>query len=298
MLAKQNERNAMNRKYNSADLDDLYLDLMKKCLTRYIFPETYRTLSRPARSIHPVAWAVYPLISGILERNGLRLYRYANFDPKDRAEGKDWPPEAESMIGLKRLDNLHSCIAQVLRDQVPGDFIETGVWRGGTCIFMRAALKAYRDSTRQVWVADSFEGLPKPDDRYPQDEGDPHWTMSDYLGISLDQVKANFSRYGLLDDRVRFLKGWFKDTLPTAPIERLAILRLDGDMYSSTMDSLLNLYSKLSVGGYAIIDDYALDSCRKAVDDFRVNNQIRTPLIRIDDIGVYWRKLDEESLHD
>jgi O-methyltransferase len=187
----------------------------------------------------------------------------------------------------------------VLRDEVPGDFIETGVWRGGTCIFMRAALKAYADSTRQVWVADSFEGLPKPDGRYPQDEGDLHWTMSDDLGISLDQVKANFSRYGLLDDRVRFLKGWFKDTLPTAPIERLAILRLDGDMYSSTMDSLLNLYSKLSVGGYVIIDDYgAIDACHKAVEDFRARKQIRTPLIPIDWTGVYWRKLDEEPLHD
>jgi O-methyltransferase len=138
------------------------------------------------------------------------------------------------MIGLRRLENLHFCIKQVLRDEIPGDFIETGVWRGGACIFMRAALKAHMDSTRQVWVADSFEGLPKPDGRYQQDEGDVHWTKNDDLGISLDQAKANFSRYALLDDRVRFLKGWFKDTLPMAPIGRLAILRLDGDIYSST----------------------------------------------------------------
>lgn len=182
-----------------------YLDLMKRCLTRYIFPDTYRPLHRPSRAIHPFAWAIYPPINAILERNGLRLYRYAQFDPASRAEGGDWPADADTMIGLRRLDNLQFCIEQVLRDEIPGDFIETGVWRGGACIFMRAALKAYMDSTRHVWVADSFEGLPKPDGRYQQDEGDLHWTGNDVLGIPLDQVNANFSRYGLLDDRVRFL---------------------------------------------------------------------------------------------
>jgi O-methyltransferase len=120
---------------------------------------------------------------------------------------------------------------------------------------------------------------------------DRHWKKSDILGVSLDQVKANFSRYGLLDERVLFLKGWFKDTLPVAPVERLAILRVDGDMYSSTMDSLLNLYPKLSAGGYAIIDDYGeIETCRKAVDDFRTGNKIEAPLSLIDLSGVYWKK--------
>lgn len=271
---------------------ELYLDLMKNCLTRYIFPETHRPLHRPPLTIKNIAWLAYPPIAAILEKRGLRLYRDANVDLVRRAEGRDWPADAETMIGLKRLNNLQSCIEQVLRDEVPGDFIETGVWRGGACIFMRAALQAYGDATRQVWVADSFEGLPKPDGRYPQDKGDRHWKKSDFLGVSLDQVKANFSRYALLDDRVRFLKGWFKDTLPTAPIEKLAILRLDGDMYASTMDSLQNLYPKLSAGGYVIIDDYGeILSCRKAVDEFRASNQIETPVIPIDLGGVYWRKL-------
>src|SRR5262249_40597628 len=158
----------------------------------------------------------------------------------------------------------------------------------GACIFMRAALNVYGDQTRKIWVADSFEGLPKPDGRYHQDEGDIHWTMSP-LAISLDQVKDNFSRYGLLDERVRFLKGWFKATLPTAPIERLALLRLDGDMYSSTMDALASLYPKLSSGGYAIIDDYgAIEACRKAVTDFRERNKINDPILPIDWAGVYW----------
>jgi O-methyltransferase len=271
---------------------ELYLTLLKNCLTRYIFPETRQPLRRPPLTIKHLAWIAYPPIAAILKKKGLTLYCDANVDLTRRVQGADWPADAETMIGLKRLDNLHFCIAKVLSEGVPGDFIETGVWRGGACIFMRAALQAYGDTTRRVWVADSFEGLPKPDGRYKQDAGDRHWTKSDVLGISLDAVKANFSRYGLLDDRVIFLKGWFKDTLPHAQVEKLAILRLDGDMYSSTMDSLLNLYPKLSVGGYAIIDDYGgIESCRKAVEDFRTSQKIEEPVIPIDSSGVYWKKL-------
>lgn len=267
-------------------LEDPYLDLLKKCLTHYIFPSNYRPLHRPSRDNHLIAWLFYPAVAVITKR-----YRYEKFDPIARSEGKDWPSEADTMIGLKRLDNLHACIEAVIRDQVLGDFIETGVWRGGACIFMRAALNVYGDQTRRIWVADSFEGLPKPDGRYQQDKGDIFWIFNHALAVPLAQVKANFSRYGLLDERVRFLKGWFKDTLPTAPIERLAILRLDGDMYSSTMDALTNLYPKLSSGGFAIVDDYgAVAACRKAVTDFRESNQISDPILPIDWTGVYWRK--------
>ncbi len=160
---------------------------------------------------------------------------------------------------------------------MPGDFIETGVWRGGASIFMRAVLKAYRDTTRTVWVADSFQGLPKPDaKRYPADAGDRHWSYSE-LAVPLEVVKANFARYGLLDDQVRFLVGWFRDTLPPglARSGRFAVLRLDGDLYESTMDALTNLYPKLSVGGFAIIDDYgAVPACKAAVEDFRAQQGI------------------------
>jgi O-methyltransferase len=272
-------------------LDDPYLDLLKKCLTRDIFPETYRPIAgRPSRERHPIAWAFYPALA-VLERKGLKLYRQVKFDPKFRSKGMEWPVEAETMIGLKRLDNLHACIETVISDQIPGDLIETGVWRGGACIFMRAALNTYGDQTRKIWVADSCEGLPKPDDRHPQDQGDTLWTFNHTLAVSLDQVKANFSRYGLLDERVRFLKGWFKDTLPRAPIERLAILRLDGDMYSSTMDALVSLYPKLSRGGFVIIDDYgAIETCREAVADFRESNKINDPILPIDQDAVYWRQ--------
>jgi O-methyltransferase len=148
-----------------------------------------------------------------------------------------------------------------------------------------------RDQARCVWVADSFQGLPKPNaDKYPADFGDEFWTHSDYLGVSLEQVQSNFARYGLLDDRVKFLKGWFSDTIPAAPIEKLAILRLDGDMYESTMDAIGSLYLKLSIGGFVIVDDYGLKGCRAAIHDYRATQSITDPMIGIDDMSVYWRR--------
>ena len=195
------------------------------------------------------------------------------------------------MVGLKRLDNVEYCITEVIRRNIPGDLIETGVWRGGTAIFMRAVLKAYGDQNRCVWVADSFEGLPKPDGRYQQDAADRHWSFKSVLGVPLDEVKSNFTRYGLLDEQVRFLVGWFEGTLPQAPIDRLAILRLDGDMYSSTMDALQALYAKLSPGGYAIVDDYfSVSTCKAAVDDFRASRKVTEPLQQIDWAGAFWEK--------
>jgi O-methyltransferase len=269
-------------------LEDLYLDLLKKHLTRYHYGygEAYQVLNPRYRGLRGT---LHRVLRRSLASRGLRLVR--RVDPAAREQGRDWPGEAETMIGLRRLDNLQSCITDVLRRGVPGDLIETGVWRGGATIFMRAVLKAYGDTQRTVWVADSFQGLPKPDlERYPRDAGDQHWTYQD-LAVTLDQVKANFQRYGLLDDQVQFLVGWFRDTLPTAPIERLAVLRLDGDMYESTMDGLRALYPRLSPGGYVIVDDYgAVPGCKAAVEDYRAEQGITEPIQTIDWTGVFWRR--------
>jgi O-methyltransferase len=157
---------------------------------------------------------------------------------------------------------------------------------------MRAALQAYGDQTRCVWVADSFQGLPKPNAiKYPADAGDKHWRHNDRLGVSLDEVKQNFARYGLLDERVKFLKGWFHETLRGAPIRQLSVLRLDGDMYESTIEVLEALYPKLSVGGFLIVDDYkSIQNCQAAVTDYRRKHDIRDEIVEIDWTGVYWRR--------
>lgn len=242
---------------------EMYLDLMKKCLIDLIYADVQEKPS---------------LYSG-------------PFDEATRLIGGDWPTYAHTMIGMKRLDNLQFCVEEVLSRGVPGDLIETGVWRGGATIFMRALLKASAVTDRLVWVADSFEGLPAPNpEKYPADTGDCLHEFAE-LAVSLDQVKSNFAKYDLLDGQVQFLKGWFRDTLPNAPVERLAVIRLDGDMYESTMDALVNLYPKLSSGGYLIVDDYGvMENGRQAVDDFRESQGITSELKWIDWSGVFWQR--------
>jgi O-methyltransferase len=209
-----------------------------------------------------------------------------------RATGRDWPSEAETMIGRVRLDHLQQCVERVLKQEIPGDLLEAGVWRGGACILMRAVLKAFGDRQRLVWLADSFEGMPKQS-AYREDLRDTHWKHNDVLSVSLSEVKAAFLRYGLLDDQVRFLPGWFHESLPGAPVGPLALLRIDGDMYGSTMDALTHLYPRLSPGGFLIVDDYgAVRGCRKAVDQYRQSQGIVTPIQAIDWTGVFWQKLD------
>jgi O-methyltransferase len=263
----------------------LYLDLMKKCLTNWIYSDSESFPYEPKKN--PIKKGM----AGLLKAKGLSVVRPQPADLNKRESGEDRSPVAHTMIGLKRLENIQSCVEEIIKSSVPGDLIETGVWRGGATIFMRAILKAYGIKDRVVWVADSFEGLPRPDARkYPHDADDTLHTSRE-LAIPLEKVKANFERYGLLDGQVRFLKGWFKDTLPAAPIERLALIRLDGDMYGSTMEALESLYPKLSKGGYVIIDDYgAMASCRKAVSDFRGSNGIKDEIIEIDWTGAYWRR--------
>lgn len=271
-----------------SDASSLYLDLMKKCLTYYLWGETVETVDPTAVLSFGNSFVIKKIIE-YLKKHNLQIMRNFEFDPDKRAKGQDWPPLADTMIGLKRLDNLQYCIETVLKENISGDLIETGVWRGGGSIFMCAVLKSHGSTDRTVWVADSFEGLPKPDpETYPQDVGDIHHEIK-FLVVPLETVRANFARYGLLDDNVKFLKGWFKDTLPLAPIKKLAIIRLDGDMYESTMDGLINLYPKLSKGGYIIVDDYCLKGCREAVHDYRSANGITAEIIDIDGTGAYWR---------
>lgn len=265
---------------------ELYIDLLKRCLTNSIYGE-HEIRTRPSNA----AWRKF--IRRNLERVGWQVVRQLPMDPALREEGRDWPPYAHTMIGNRRLNNLHHCVADVLRRNVPGDLIETGVWRGGATILMRGILKAYGVTDRTVWVADSFAGLPRPNvEKYPFDMGDTTYAYAE-LAIPLERVQANFAAYGLLDDQVRFLKGWFKDTLPTAPVERLAVIRLDGDLYESTLDALTNLYPKLSPGGYLIVDDYGcIPACRHAVEDYRQMHGIREEVKTIDWTGVYWQRSD------
>lgn len=239
---------------------ELYLDLMIKTLTNIVYADP---------SIHPD-------IKG--------------FDLRHRNVGADWPHTAHTMVGIERLTNLKELTQRAIDEGVPGHLIETGVWRGGCCILMRAVLKANDIADRTIFVADSFAGLPPPNpDRDPADAGDNLHTYEE-LSIPIEQVRANFASYGLLDEQVVFLSGLFQDTLPALTAGPFALIRLDGDMYESTIVALQSLYPKLSPGGFVIVDDYALRGCKAAVDDFRKAQAIIAEIHTIDWTGVWWQK--------
>ena len=159
---------------------DLYLDLMIKAVFNTIYQDGNMNPKRPV-----------------------------DFVSEHRLHGRDWPEIAHSMIGFKRLENLKELCSRAIDQGISGDFVETGVWRGGACILMRGVLAAYEDKERRVFCCDSFEGLPRPDStKYRDNPEDKHHTY-DELRVSLEEVQENFARYGLLDNQVVFVKGFF-----------------------------------------------------------------------------------------
>jgi hypothetical protein len=241
---------------------ELYLDLLIRTLTNVVYRDP---------SIHPDS--------------------AGQFQPKLRAEGRDWPMVAHTMAGLLRLGNLRELVQRVLDEGIPGDLIETGVWRGGCCILMRGVLAANCVRDRRVYVADSFAGLPPPrPDLFPEDAGHNFHTYAE-LAVSEEQVQENFARDGLLDEQVIFVKGLFHETLPALGKSSFALVRLDGDTYESTYVALEALYPALSPAGFAVIDDYGVvPACRQAVSDFRARMGIVAPIHEIDWTGVWWQK--------
>lgn len=277
---------------STAELRGLYLDLLKRSLTGALERDN-DTILGGVRTQGMRDWRkkLANGVGNLASRFDLEIAYKKAYDPERREQGRDWPSRAVSMVGLKRMENIEECITRIQEDGVPGDLIETGVWRGGSCIFMRGNLRAWGDVGRKVWVADSFEGLPEPNEKdFPADAGQ---VFHEQRGLSVGEeiVRRNFERYGLYDDQVVFLKGWFKDSLPTAPIEKLSLIRLDGDLYESTIQALEALYPKLSPGGFCIVDDWMLvDQAQQACHDYRAKHGITEEVIDIDGTGAFWRK--------
>jgi O-methyltransferase len=287
-------------------LQKRYLELLRKALVNELYLENDARVLYVFSSLQAGRGLEGDVLRNIAARRPELVAQLA----KDREEGSPWwnvpIPQKDggeqimslrnfcdfthSMIGTRRMRNIEECLDAVREAGVPGDLAETGVWRGGATVFMRGYLAAYGITDRLVWAADSFEGLPRPS--HDEDRGfDFSASVAPILSVSLEEVRALFARYGLLDEQVRFLKGWFKDTLGTAPISSLALLRVDGDLYESTIDSLVALYDKVSDGGFVLVDDYGdFPPCRKAVDDFRRDRAITSPIVAVDWSGVYWRK--------
>ena len=221
------------------------------------------------------------------QKKSIALFKEKTHNPQLALDGKGTSGPRFTAVSKKRLDNIEYCINEILENKIEGDFIETGVWRGGSCIFMRELLRVNKIIDRKVFVADSFEGMPKPKDKF---DGPDH-SMFDSAKVSLEEVKSNFKSFNFDEDKqVVFIKGWFSESLPKANINKLSLLRLDGDMYTSTMDSLNNLYKKVSKGGFVIVDDYNdWPECKKAVLDFRDKHSITSEIKIIDWTGIFWK---------
>ena len=312
----------------------LYLDVMKRAIINVLFLE----VSKPS-------WFYGADRTPVLAREG---GKEGTFSLSRRVLGEDMPANSFSMVGLHRLNNIQSCLETAIEECVPGDFVETGAYRGGACIFARAVLKAHGVTDRNVVACDTFTPPKQPptllglvivmpilwgiqllsliplkplrmalfklaesvDQDFPAQTQDPK-LLDDWIALfffflhnltsfhatemskGLETVKSYFARFGLLDGQVRFLQGFFADTIPSpeaAFLTRVAVLRADGDTYESTMDALRLLYPKVSPGGFVIIDDYhSFVSCAKAVDEFRAEHGIEEKMHRIDNLSVYWR---------
>lgn len=229
------------------ELTNLYLELLKRALNNYLY------------------------LGGDIP--------FPQFEISDfRSDGWTIPESSQphSLLASVKLNALQLLMFDVVSNNVPGDFLEAGIYKGGTAIFMRAFLKVHNISGKVVWAADSFEGIPQT--KKYKHVNDPVDKWADRWSAGYEEVLANFRRYDLLDEQVRFIKGYFSDSLPNAPFQRLSLARLDADSYESTMDALQSVYPKMSHGGYMIIDDWHLPSCRQAVIDFRKSMRISDPV--------------------
>src|SRR3989338_200 len=264
-----------------AQLQAMYIDLLKLAVSGVAYAEYERVIPPgPDLSWDPSM--------GVLGFTGSTN----PFDPQLRLHGNDWPLIGVSMIGLARLNNLETMLRIVVAEGIPGDFIECGVWRGGASIMARGVLSALGDRDRKVVLADSFQGLPP---KTHAKDGDS-WDRLNYVTVPLDSVQNNFKNFNLMDhENVRFIRGFFNESLPRAraSLKYLSIIRADGDMYSSTMDILFNLYGRLSIGGFVMFDDAPnIPECNQAIEDFRSWHRITEPIVYVDPphYGLYWRK--------
>jgi len=272
---------------------DRYLWLLKRALTNLLYVENEQRLWLLSGPGGPPA--LPPSQETLRDLRYLNAESYASLvNAKQIGSIINREPGrySHTMIGIHGLCHIESLAEDIYRRGISGDFVDAGTCRGGTAIFMRALQVAHGADGRRVWVADSFTGVPastaEPDLRNGLDLSTPRFP---WLAASLESVRDNFATYNLLDGGVRFLAGLFADTLPSATIESIALLRIDADLYSSTRDVLEALYHRVSPGGAIIVDDYGgLAACREAVDMFRSQRGITAPLHRANWTIVHWRK--------
>jgi hypothetical protein len=198
--------------------------------------------------------------------------------------------------GPERLIGLMNSVRYIVENKIAGDFIECGVWRGGSMMLAAKVLMKLGDTTRHLYLYDTFEGMTEPTnndvmfdgksareilDNSEKKAGDAGWCIA-----SLEDVRANMESTGYPKDKIHFIKGPVEKTIPQSEPKQVALLRLDTDWYESTAHELKHLYPRLVPRGVLIVDDYGhWQGARKAVDEFFLSQSFKPLLQRLDYTG-------------
>jgi hypothetical protein len=199
-----------------------------------------------------------------------------------------------TMTSLERMYGLFKAAGHITAHQVAGDFVECGVWKGGSAMLAALSLAHFGDTSRRLWLYDTFEGMTAPteadvdyaDEHASKRLGDKWPTYDAIAKVPLEQVREAMASTGYPMEQVKLVKGRVEQTIPASIPDRIAILRLDTDWYESTIHELEHLYPRLTVGGVLIVDDYGhWKGCRRAVDEYLAKHRIPMMLHRYDYTG-------------
>lgn len=242
------------------------------------------------------------LIKSLLQKVGFEIVRKGSM--------KSFPPDFDeihckvidcvspyTMTSKERIHALINATRYIIENDIEGDFVECGVWKGGSMMAIAHTLKHFQSDDRDLYLFDTFDGMSDPTKNDVDFSGMDAKTL---LGKSekkkntshiwcystLDEVKNNLAKTGYRRDKISFIQGKVEDTIPNTAPDKIALLRLDTDWYESTKHELIHLYPRVVNGGVIIIDDYGYwQGCKKAVDEYIRDNNISILLNRIDFTG-------------
>ena len=198
-----------------------------------------------------------------------------------------------TMTGPIRIYSLIEAVRYIVKNDIPGDFLECGVYKGGSMMAVALTLMSMGVSDRKLWLFDTFAGMPKPEDVDVNFRGKPAIEKfsrhriddesSTWVNVPLEDVRDAMRLTGYPEKNINYIKGMVEDTIPGQAPELLALLRLDTDWYRSTKHEMVHLYPRVSSKGVVIVDDYAFfKGAQKAVDEYLAENDLRPMLHRID----------------
>lgn len=201
-----------------------------------------------------------------------------------------------TMTTVERMYSLFTAIKYTVENDISGDIVECGVWKGGSSMLCALTLKQLGATDRKLYLYDTYSGMPEPIDKdkeaFTGNDAMEKWKErqidgnSDWCHASIEEVQENLISTGYPEDNIIFIKGKVEETIPNRIPEEIALLRLDTDFYESTKHELEHLYPKLSERGTLIIDDYGYwAGAKEAVDEYISDNGIKLLLHRIDETG-------------